>query len=100
MPLTDFLLIIVLSLASYRVWRLVGYDDISTPIRLRLQGFGPSSYDGTPWLLKLIECPWCLGTWLSLLSVYIFSLYHPLPYPVLWYLAVPTLVGLIGNIDE
>lgn len=41
--------------AAYRLWRLVGVDDITEWFRDRLW----------PWPHKLITCPWCMGSWIA-----------------------------------
>lgn len=72
--------------ASYRVYRLVGRDDITESLRLRL----PSG------LRMPLACSWCWGFWSSLIVVATYWGLYGLPRPLLWVLAVSTAVGLIG----
>lgn len=43
--------------AAYRLWRLIAEDDITKPLRDKLQRTG--------WARDLTECPWCLGSWIA-----------------------------------
>lgn len=83
------LLFVALSLASYRVWRLAGRDDITEPIRSHLPGF----------LQKLVRCEWCLGSYVSVASVYATHRWLVVlrPHWLLWAVAVSCVVGLIGT---
>lgn len=85
----------LLSLAAYRLTRLIGWDDLTvTPRRLltgvsdtdheaiaeyvdELERGGSDPWAGSPesvppisrrrfYLSKMIRCPWCLGWWVSL----------------------------------
>lgn len=86
------LLFVALSLASYRVWRLIGRDSITEPLRRPMRGK----------LAELVTCEWCSATWLSLASVY--STHRWLtelrPHWLLWAVAVSSAVGLLGSLDE
>lgn len=91
--MSSWLLFVALSLSVYRVWRLVGKDDITAPIRDKL---------GTGWVRQGAECPWCLGTWLSIASVYATHRWLVVlrPHWLLWAVGVACVVGLIGNVDS
>lgn len=59
----------LLALGAYRLWRLIGIDEITAPIRDRITGRrtyarNPKGY--REWLDKLIACPWCAGFWVTL----------------------------------
>lgn len=64
----------LLSLAAYRLWRLLAEDTILDGPRLRVYravGWNPESDDEPPptYRAKLaifISCPWCAGFWISL----------------------------------
>lgn len=86
------LLFIALALASYRVWRLLGRDDITEPLRAPLPTF----------VLKGLTCPWCFGTWVAIASVYATHRWLvPLePHWLLWAVAVASVVGFLGEIDR
>lgn len=47
----------LIALAAYRLWRLIAEDEITDPLRDRLLG--------NEWASKLVECPWCLGAWVT-----------------------------------
>lgn len=49
----------LLALAAYRVWRLVAVDDLLEPWRGRVLDRTPTKLD------DFVNCPWCLGAWLS-----------------------------------
>jgi hypothetical protein len=51
---------LLVALAAYRLWRLVGQDDITEPFRFWLERL--------PWVwpLHLVTCGWCAGTWTAL----------------------------------
>lgn len=95
---------VLLALAAYRVFRIVGYDTITQPVRERVTGYKDS--DELPadveraYLAKLVRCPWCLGWWISL---GVWLVYETWPYTTAR-LAVPfalsAAVGMIGrNLD-
>ena len=87
--MTNALLFVALSFASYRLWRLIGKDEITAPLRAPMHGK----------LLELVTCEWCLGTWLSFAAVY--STHRWLvvlkPHWLLWAVAVSCAVGLLGT---
>lgn len=124
--MSEPLLLVILCLASYRVWRIVGQDD--WPPSRRFRGFleARATYHGgqvtrfgelkdvgdygrelrkharhhTFWdeLQTMIECPWCLGFWVSgVVVVGVETWYQDLPAWPLWWLAVSCVVGLIGT---
>lgn len=54
--------LLLLALASFRSWRILGVDTVLDPLRDRLVR------DGTEYRQELDEflhCPWCLGWWVS-----------------------------------
>ncbi len=83
--------VVVLALVVYRVWRILGRDQIGAWTRDHLD----------PWLLEFVSCPWCFGTWLTIIIGLLtteFGLTSTSP----WLLipAAAALVGLIGGIDR
>lgn len=86
---------IILALGTFRLVRLIGWDDLTITLRRRATGLGdrqhhewaawidsqrelgndpwtpPRGLDPPPvtprrfWLGKLIRCPWCVGYWIS-----------------------------------
>jgi hypothetical protein len=67
----DFTLLI---LATFRLVRLFTYDSVTGYIRRYLAKFenGPKKT-----LSNLINCPWCTGVWMSLITT---SIYFVIPY--------------------
>lgn len=63
--------LVLLAVASYRLWRLLAEDDIVDRPRRWLLGLGdwkvgqpaPESYREK--LADLLTCPWCLGFWIA-----------------------------------
>jgi hypothetical protein len=84
--------ILVLGLVVYRVWRLIGRDVISEPLRLYLER--------SPRVLDLVDCPWCLGTWLTIIAGLV-TTETGLTSTSPWLLipAAATIVGFLGNHD-
>lgn len=117
------LLVLWLGLASYRLTRIVTIDTFTEPIRERLYDRWPPDIDragwrynptmrgvvkrapadkpfpAVSWIGQLVECPWCVGYWLSGAVVLVASLVGSVPLPLLVWFAVSTLVGLIGEVD-
>jgi hypothetical protein len=107
--------VIVLGLAGHRLWRLAAVDEMPWLERARDWVTGTHSvvmYKGMPGhettvehtrrptLKKLIDCPWCLG---SYLTVALLAAYAEWPWGARWIvgaLAVGEVIGLIGrNLD-
>ena len=67
----DFTLLI---LATFRLVRLFTFDSVTGYIRRYLAGFekGPRKT-----LSNLINCPWCTGVWMSLVTTFV---YFVIPY--------------------
>jgi len=55
---------LLLALAAYRFWRLLAWDEITEPARLRLVRYGKRNYRAK--LADFIQCPYCLGAWISI----------------------------------
>lgn len=83
---------IVLSLATYRICRLIIQDTITESLRDRLwRRFPPTTYLG-----YLITCYWCMGIWASSL---VFGMYTIVPSPtfaVSLALALSSAVGIVA----
>lgn len=98
--MSDFMVLLLTTLAAYRVWRLLAEDSFPPSQWLAdrleqstLRRFGPTWAAG-------VHCPWCSGAHISFLAVGLVWAFRPLPLPGLWFLAVSTLVGLIAQWDE
>lgn len=98
--MADALVFVMLSLASYRVWRLVGKDDITGGLRVFFYKHLPKALKD--WFVALITCPWCAGTWIALLLTWATD--HFLRnLPVNWFgwaVAVSCVVGLLSGLDD
>jgi len=95
---------VLLALAAYRLFRIVGYDTITQPIRERVTGYKdsdtlPSDVTDAK-LAYLFRCPWCLGWWVSLA---VWGVYEASPHWALVAatpLAISAGCGIIGrNLD-
>ena len=54
---------VLIGMASYRLWRLIGMDQVTEPLRAPL--IARSERPGARWWLTLITCAWCLGFWIN-----------------------------------
>ena len=74
MNIPDWYVLILLSLASYRTWRLLAEDEILDRPRNWLLKLDPKwREEGDPTgpdyrekLGNFLSCPWCLGFWITL----------------------------------
>lgn len=117
--MNDLFLLLLMALASYRLVRVVTLDKITEPIfeplrqwfeirwiRRNTRPGSPAEFDAIEseeWNSKLayfLSCPWCLGFWVSGAVTVIVSLAYGLDYPILTWLAVAAIVGLIGELDS
>lgn len=109
--MADLLVFILLALASYRITRIVTQDKITERIFDRLRWWferrwydrhdeAGSDTEFNSKLAYLLSCAWCLGFWVSGVGTLLVSVVYGLDYPVLTWLAVSTLVGLIGRVDS
>lgn len=87
MTLDDLVLWLLVTLAAYRVWRAIGRDDVSERLRDVLSA---------P-LRDPVECPWCLGFWVTLATFAVADVVVGLRLPVLQAVAGSAVVGLIGS---
>ncbi len=78
-----FLIIIISSLAVYRLADLIAIDRISAPLR---DAIGRKVNDGKFWyfLAELINCPFCLGIYISALLALI-PAHGIIQYLVIWF---------------
>lgn len=87
-PLADFLL---LTLAIQRLVRLFTYDKITAFIRDWFIGGAPDTLRHT--LGELLNCPWCVGLWWSLIVVFLYFLS-----PVWWYAILVLALSSLASI--
>jgi hypothetical protein len=84
------LLLALVSLASYRAWKLVGHDAITEPLRDRL----PEKLD------EMVSCPWCLGTWTAFAATGAADWATSVWLPGFFALAAAALVGFLHRIGD
>ncbi len=58
--------VVVLALAASRVTRAVSLDEISAPLRKRIEARASQGGPALVWGHKLVACPLCVGWWVSL----------------------------------
>ena len=89
----EFVILLILVLAAFRITRLVIEDDITEPLRERTT----YKLDPRNKFRELLECPWCVGFWISLAVV---LAYWQWPDPTTWVMlpfAISAGVGLIAE---
>lgn len=77
--------LILLSLAVFRLVRLLCYDVITKFIRDAFVRYKPDSFLGT--LHALLSCPWCAGLWFAFFVIF-FYYATPFAFPLIIILAV------------
>jgi hypothetical protein len=106
---------VIMCLAAYRLWRFVGRDDWPFgPLRDRYELYVIGHHEALmateepgEWAYRIqsireglrsgVECPWCLGAWISFAVVAVSAQVTSVALPVLQALAVSTVVGIIGS---
>lgn len=107
MSLTLFL---VMSLAAYRLYRIVAKDSWP-PAQWFRRGLGELiveyatlNQEARAQRLATVEemllCSWCLGAWLSFATVSVATLFTSVPLPVFQGLGVACVVGFLGGLDD
>jgi hypothetical protein len=64
--------VLFLSIATYRMTRLVVYDRIFKLFRDVIRSFSGSGFGDS--VRTIVTCPWCAGVWISLFNVTVFYL--------------------------
>ena len=107
MTVPDWWTFVLLSLAAYRLWRLLAVDVILDQPRRWVVGLGYRWADGDPipkkyrehWSLFL-ECPWCLGFWVALAWWGLWQIWEHGVLVVSVPLALSAVIGLVReNLD-
>lgn len=83
---TDMLLIIVLSLAVYRINRFIIKDTIFDKPRAAFINWALPKRGGTT-VVDLITCPFCIGVWAAAAATFSTAAITTVPVPVLMWLA-------------
>ena len=109
--MTEFALIVLLGFVVARVTRLWRDDKITANLRDGVDSWLDDRYDETnrlwaKWLYgkvsELLECPWCLSGWLSILAVVAVdsATSRSVPVPLLSWLAVWQVSNLVYWLTE
>ena len=90
---TDLFVFVLLALGSYRLQRLLTTDEIGRPVReLCARIWGP--------LGTWASCPWCAPVYSNAAIVFaVDRWFYPMAMPVLWWGAVCTIVGFLGELE-
>lgn len=93
------LVFVLIVLASFRAWRLIGRDDITSFARRPMPELA----------LKGVTCPWCLGLWVTIgvgaaVHAFVYDLVrgvvlNRIGFVALVVAAASALVGFIGELD-
>lgn len=88
----SLVLAVLLALAAWRLWRLVALDFITEGLRERLVPEGTTRF-------TFVNCPWCLGTWLTAGLWALAWSQVPVAVPGLVLGAAAGLTGALGTAD-
>ena len=90
--------LIIISIATYRMIRLMVYDRIFKLFRDIIRSFEGTGLGDS--LKTIITCPWCAGVWISLFNVAIFYLvpYGQLFIYIMSIAGIATFLQLASNI--
>ena len=77
---------LLIGMAAYRLWRLVGADSITAGFR--------EAIEGVPWLWEWVNCHWCSGTWIAFGVTWAADWAVGIEAPVLVGLAAAAVVGI------
>ena len=89
MPINAFT-IILCSLATYRIVRLVAIEEGPFSLSQKLRNV--TDPDGRTWIGRGLQCPWCISFWVAPVTVYAAS--YATGAIIIAGLAVSALVGL------
>lgn len=93
MNLTDPITLLTLTLATFRLARIITTDQITAPVRERIwKRFPPSTQLG-----YLFTCNWCTSIWTGSLIVIGCILIPTVCFPVCVVLALSALTGIISD---
>lgn len=89
---------VLVALAAYRVWRLIGIDQITETLRAPLV---ESDSRLATFMLDLIGCAWCLGWWICLVIVALIQQWQGWGFEALLvWAASSTIVGFLGKLEQ
>lgn len=90
---------VLIGFAGYRVYRIIGKDQITEPLRAPIVARSDRPF--YRWVLDLIECPWCSGWWCTGAGTLAFGLlydWHPVEGAAVW-CAASAVCGFLGKLD-
>ncbi len=92
---------VILALAAFRIWRLIGIDDITAGLRDRVTHRSMADTDGyRPTFDKFLGCPWCAAAWIALALTAAWWIWPHATLLVCVPFAVSAVVGLVSkNLD-
>lgn len=91
-----FLTWFFLTATCFRITRFITTDDLTLFVRQKVdRRYGTNSN----WA-SLINCNWCVGTYICAIAFAIASLTMNIPLPLLQTLSAMAAVGFIGNYDD
>jgi hypothetical protein len=97
-------LLVIMSLAAYRVTRLVVSDTFPPVQRLRDWVVGPNEdkHAGTrlAWLDELLTCNWCASFWVSGVVVGVTEVFVAVPLPFLMWWSVSGLTAFVLHVED
>lgn len=93
--MADPFLFVLLTLASYRLSRIINMDSWPPAAWLRGRLEERGTHAGS-WF-DFVSCHWCVGSWFSILVVAGYDHMYGLTAPALWAFAVACAVGLVGE---
>lgn len=103
MKIPDWWQALLLALAAYRTWRLIGLDTITAGWRHRVTRLGvwrnedTIPFDYRAGLAEWLQCPWCLGSWCALVWWVVWELWPHGALVAAAPFAVASAVGLIAG---
>jgi Protein of unknown function (DUF1360) len=97
------LLLVLLTLVTYRVTRLITKDTFPpvAKLRARLVGADETKLVGTrwEWFGELITCYWCAGFWVAGVVVFVANFFTSVPLPWLVWPAVAGAAAFISHVE-
>ena len=104
--MNDALLFGLMSLAGYRVTRLIVMDTFPPIAAVRRVLAGDPDENvrrarwSPEWLAELVTCPWCMSVWVAGGLTLIIDIVHGLPLPLLWWPAVAAAAVWISHLED
>jgi hypothetical protein len=94
-PLYPIFILIVISLVTYRVTRLIAAD--AFPLIARPRDWVIRKFGEDHWFSYLITCMWCASMYVAAGVVLVFDRYTSVPWPYAMVFAASALTGIIAT---